>query len=84
MSRSRFGCRFSWDLRVRSKALVGTGLSNEMRLVIFRELQATQRKTCPFSSEPDLRNHFGELRTDLPPHWVRPSLVVEVEYRQPL
>jgi ATP-dependent DNA ligase len=84
VSRSRFGCRFSWDLRVRSKALVGTGLSNEMRLVILRELQATQRKTCPFSSEPDLRNHFGELRTDLPLHWVRPSLVVEVEYRQPL
>lgn len=32
----------------------------------------------------DLRDHFGELRTDLPPHWVRPTLVVEVEYRQRL
>lgn len=30
---------------------------------------------------PILRDHFGELRTDLPPHWVRPTLVVEVEFR---
>ncbi len=64
--------------------MVGTGLSNETRLVILPELQAIQRKTCPFSSVPDLRDHFGELRTDLPPHWVRPTLVVEVEYRQRL
>ncbi len=64
--------------------LVGTGLSNETRLVILRDLQATQRKTCPFASLPNLRDHFGDLRTDLPPHWVRPSLVVEVEYRQRL
>lgn len=64
--------------------LVGTGLSNETRLVIFRELQATRRKACPFSSVPDLRDHFHKLRTDLPPHWVRPTLVVEVDYRQRL
>jgi len=64
--------------------LVRTGLSNETRLVILRELQATQRKTCPFSSVPNLRDHFGELRTDLLPHWVRPTLVGEVEYRQRL
>jgi bifunctional non-homologous end joining protein LigD len=64
--------------------LVGTGLSNETRLVVLRELRATQRKTCPFSSVPDLRDHFGELRTNPPPHWVRPTVVVEVEYRQRL
>jgi ATP dependent DNA ligase C terminal region len=64
--------------------LVGTGLSNKTRLVILRELQATQRKTCPFSTVPHLRDHFGELRTDLLPNWVRPTLVVEVEYRQRL
>jgi bifunctional non-homologous end joining protein LigD len=64
--------------------LVGTGLSNETRLVILREIQASQRKTCPFLQVPNLRDHFGELRTDLPPHWVRPNLVVEVEYRQRL
>jgi len=29
-----------------------------------------------------LRDHFGELRTDLPPQWVRPVVVVQVEYRQ--
>lgn len=53
--------------------LVGAGLSNDIRLFILRELQATQRKTCPFSTVPELRDHFGELRTDLPPHWVRPT-----------
>ncbi len=70
--------------RLAYSGLVGTGLSDETRLVILRELQATQRKTCPFSSLPDLRDHFGELQTDLPPHRVRPTLVVEVEYRQRL
>jgi bifunctional non-homologous end joining protein LigD len=64
--------------------LVGTGLSNEARLVILRRLQATQRNTCPFSSVPEFRDHYGQLRTDLPPHWVRPALTVEVEYRQRL
>ena len=70
--------------RLAYSGLVGTGLSNETCLVTLRELQAARRKTCPFSSVPDLRDHFGELRTDLPPHWVRPTLVVEVEYRQRL
>ena len=62
--------------------LVGTGLSNEMRIVIFRELEAHQRKTCPFSTLPDLRDHFRDLRSHLPLFWVKPPLVVEVEYRQ--
>ncbi len=63
---------------LRYAGLVGTGLSQETR----RELQATERKTCPFVPVPRLRDHFGELRTDVPPRWVRPGLVVEVEYRQ--
>jgi len=29
-----------------------------------------------------LRDHFGELWTDLPPQWVKPVLVVQVEYRK--
>jgi bifunctional non-homologous end joining protein LigD len=62
--------------------MVGTGLSQEMRLAILRDLQGIHRKTCPFAPPPVLRDHFGELRTDLPPQWVRPSLVVDVEYRQ--
>ncbi len=61
---------------------VGTGLSEETRRVILRELQATGRKTSPFVPAPMLRDHFGELRTDLPPQWVRPSIVVEVEYKE--
>jgi bifunctional non-homologous end joining protein LigD len=64
--------------------LVGTGWSDDIRLVILRDLQATHRKTCPVKPVPELRSHFRELRTDLPPHWVRPTLVVEVEYRQRL
>jgi len=28
------------------------------------------------------RKALNELHTSLPPHWVRPNLVVEVEYRQ--
>jgi len=32
---------------------------------------------------PDLRDDFREL-PDTPPQWVRPALVVEVEYRQRL
>ena len=68
--------------KLRYAGLVGTGLSEETRRVMFRELQATRRKTSPFSPVPILRDHFGELRTDLPPRWVKPTLVVGVEYRQ--
>lgn len=62
--------------------LVGTGLPEETRRVILRELQATQRKISHFVPVSVLRDHFGELRTDLPPGWLRPALVVDVEYRQ--
>ncbi len=68
--------------KLRYAGLVGTGLSDETRRVILRELQAAKRKTSLFSPVPALRDHFGELRTDLPPRWVNPTLVVEVEYRQ--
>jgi ATP-dependent DNA ligase len=29
-----------------------------------------------------MQYHFRELRTDLTPQWVRPTLVVEVEFTQ--
>jgi len=61
----------------------GTGLSEETRAVILEELKATGRKTCPFRTVPELRDDFREL-PDVPPRWVRPSVVVEVEYRQRL
>jgi ATP-dependent DNA ligase len=61
----------------------GAGLSEETRAVIFEELKVTRRKTCPFPTVPVLRDHFHEL-PDTPPEWVRPSIVVEVEYRQRL
>ncbi len=68
--------------RLRYAGLVGTGLSEETRRVTLWELQATGRKTSPSVPAPTLHDHFGELRTDLPPRWVRPLIVVEVEYKQ--
>ena len=68
--------------KLRYAGLVGTGLPEETRRVILRELQATRRKTSPFSPVPILRDHFGELRTDLPPQWVKPTLVVDVQFRE--
>jgi bifunctional non-homologous end joining protein LigD len=61
----------------------GNGLSDDTRALLLEELRATRRKTCPFRTVPDLRNDFREL-PDVPPQWVRPTLVVEVEYRQRL
>ena len=68
--------------KLRYAGLVGTGLSDEARRIILRELLATRRKTSPFAPFTMLRDHFGELRTDLPPRWVKPALVVDVEYHQ--
>ena len=51
--------------------------------MIFEELKATHRKTCPYSAVPVLRDSFREL-PNTPPLWVKPRLVVEVEYRQRL
>lgn len=61
----------------------GTGLSEATRSVLMEELRAIGRRTCPFRTAPDLRDDFREL-PDVPPKWVRPNLVVEVEYRQRL
>lgn len=36
----------------------GTGFSEAARAVIFEELRATHRKTCPFASVPVLRDNF--------------------------
>jgi len=68
--------------KLKYAGLVGTGLSEETRRVLLRELQATRRNSSPFALVPILRDHFGEVRTDLPPQWVRPRIVVEVEYKQ--
>ena len=62
--------------------LVGTGLSQEARGMLLTQLHALKRKTCPCAPVLVLRDHFGELRTDLPPQWVKPVLVVQVEYRK--
>ncbi len=61
----------------------GTGLSDDIRTFIFQELKRTQRKTCPFQTVPVIRDSFREL-PDIPPVWVKPSMVIEVEYRQRL
>jgi len=64
--------------------LAGSGLPLDTRKVILEELKATRTEACPFSPVPTLRDHWGELRTDLPPRWVKPTLVVDVEYRERL
>jgi ATP-dependent DNA ligase len=61
----------------------GNGLSEQVRAMMVAELQAMDRKTCPFRAVPDLRDDFREP-PDTAPQWVRPTLVVEVEYRQRL
>jgi len=63
---------------------VGRGLPTETRRVILEELRATGKRGCPFVPTPTLRDHWGRLRTDLPPHRVTRTPVVEVEYRQRL
>ena len=90
--------------RLRYAGLVGSGLPEEARRRILRDLQAMPRKTCPFAPAPTLRDHFGEIRrpiearsgtkvkpiearsgtkvTDVSPRWVKPAVVVEVEYKQ--
>jgi bifunctional non-homologous end joining protein LigD len=59
----------------------GNGLSETTRAVLLEKLRANRRKTCPFLTVPDLRDDFREL-PDPPPQWVRPVVVVQVEYRQ--
>ncbi len=61
----------------------GTGLSEETRGVILEELKGTHRKACPFPTAPVLRDDFQDV-PDTPPQWVKPSMVVEIEYRQRL
>ncbi len=59
----------------------GGRVSYEAMALLGVELRATHRKTCPFGTVPVLRDDFREL-PDVSPQWVRPSVVVEVEYRQ--
>ena len=50
--------------------------------MLLAQLHSLKRKTCPCAPAPVLRDHFGKLRTDLPPHWAKPVVVVQVEYRK--
>ena len=68
--------------KIAYSGLVGTGLSEETRSMLLTQLHALKRKTCPCAPVPVLRDHFRELRTDLIPQWVKPTLVVQVEYRK--
>jgi bifunctional non-homologous end joining protein LigD len=75
--------QYNGDGKLVYAGFCGTGLSDNARAFIFEELKATQRKTCPFSTVPVIRDGFRGV-PDNPPLWVRPGLVVEVEYRQRL
>jgi ATP-dependent DNA ligase len=56
--------------------------SVDTRAVFLEEPRATHRKMCPFSTAPVLHDDFHEMPDT--PQWVKPSMVVEVEYRQRL
>ena len=47
--------------------------------MLLAQLHALKRKTCPYAPVPVLCDHFRELRTDLPPQWVKPTLVVQID-----
>jgi len=64
--------------------LAGSGLSLDIRKAVLEQLKATKVEKCPFTPALTLRDHWSELRTDLPPHWVKPTLVVWVDYRERL
>jgi ATP-dependent DNA ligase len=64
--------------------LVGSGLSLDARKVLLGELRAARTERSPFTPVPALRDHWGGLKTALSPHWTKPKLVVEVEYRERL
>lgn len=53
---------------------VGTGFDEKTLRLLGKRLQPLQQKTCPFTPVP-----ARELLRR-PPHWVRPELVVEVEF----
>jgi bifunctional non-homologous end joining protein LigD len=62
--------------------LVETGLSEEARDMVLTQLHALKRKTCPCAPAPVLRDHFGSCEPICRPQWVKPVLVVQVEYRK--
>jgi len=68
---------FSHWSRPLESSSASTGLSQDTRAVILEELKATHRKTCPFSKPPVLHDDFHEV-PDIPPQWVKPSMVVDV------
>ncbi len=74
--------QYGRDGRLAYTGLVGTGLSASLRRGILAQLRSLERKRCPFVPVPKLRDPFGELRNDVPPRWVKPQMVVEVEFPQ--
>jgi bifunctional non-homologous end joining protein LigD len=51
----------------------GGGFTRDTLLSLYRRLRPLERKTSPFTPAP---------RTNERPHWVRPSVVVEVKFNE--
>ncbi len=68
--------------KLRYAGLVGTGLSGETRRVILRELLATGCKTSPFVPPRRCAIISASCGPTSPPRLVRPSIVIDVEYKQ--
>src|SRR5262249_19057445 len=51
----------------------GTGFTRQSLADIFAKLKRLERRTSPFTTTP---------RTNQPPHWTRPSVVVEIKFNE--
>ncbi len=61
---------------------VGTGMSAHAREDLLKQLLKLRQQQCPFLSIPALRDPFGETPSDVLPDWVRPEVVIDVEFKQ--
>lgn len=72
--------RWNGDRKLVYEGIVGTGFSAGDRNALLKSIVLQNR--CPFESVPDVRRRFSGAPRDVEPQWVRPALVVEVEFRQ--
>ncbi|HLW61418.1 MAG TPA: hypothetical protein VKV57_16055 [bacterium] len=69
--------------RLTYAGILDAGLTDEFRQTMLRELKAMRRKSSPFAPARALPERGGDGPPDPLPHWVTPTLVVEVEYQRP-
>jgi bifunctional non-homologous end joining protein LigD len=69
------------DGALRYIGAVGTGFSDRVLADLMVKLRGVEGSTCPFINDPSgSRSQFGKVVKN--PHWVRPELVAQVEFRE--